>query len=608
MFTKGTEWVRADFHLHTKADKEFIYMGEEDRFISDYVEKLREENIGIGVITNHNKFDLGEYKAIKKKAKKHNILVFPGVELSVKEGANGIHCLLVFKDSDWISGSTETINNFLDEVFKGIENREHENTRCNYDLPHVINCLNTYKKDYFIIMAHVEQKSGFFKECDGGLITSLSKKIEFKERILGFQKGRSRDGMTQIENWMGYEIPYVEGSDCKSIEEIGKGKHSFIKIGENSFESLLFAFKDFKNRISLDPVITTHGYIKSIEFLGGKLDGEKIYLSPELNSLIGIRGSGKSSIIEAIRYALDMSPSKSDSQYKKEVVENLLVSGGKIVLELQDNFGKNYKIKRIFGENLHILDESNQEVGAKISSVLNAPLYFGQKDLSNMDNGFELNLLNKLVGKNTKYYKKNLKQIENRLSEEVKEFIRLEDKINNISELKKNLQDTRHKIKIFEEKGLSDKLSKQVNFNKDKLLIESVFDFTKKYEENLKQVLNSDVFDNLKKLENTNSEEVPDLFKVLSKEINQILESKKRLNTIVDEVSNSADEITKLSMEMKEIISSLEEEFAEIKREIDIPNLNPEDFSKLKLSEVKTIGEIEEITLEKEKKIMLKIL
>ena len=33
MFTSGAEWIRADFHLHTKADKEFSYTGEEDRFI-----------------------------------------------------------------------------------------------------------------------------------------------------------------------------------------------------------------------------------------------------------------------------------------------------------------------------------------------------------------------------------------------------------------------------------------------------------------------------------------------------------------------------------------------------------------------------------------------
>nr|WP_103188457.1 hypothetical protein [Staphylococcus aureus] len=70
MFDKGTEWVRADFHLHTKADKEFSYNGEEDRFVSDYIDKLQQEKIRLCVITNHNKFDLNEYKGLKKKAKK----------------------------------------------------------------------------------------------------------------------------------------------------------------------------------------------------------------------------------------------------------------------------------------------------------------------------------------------------------------------------------------------------------------------------------------------------------------------------------------------------------------------------------------------------------
>ena len=56
-----------DFHLHTRKDKEFKYSGDEDRFVSDYIDKLKEEKIGLGVITNHNKFDLGEFKALKKK-------------------------------------------------------------------------------------------------------------------------------------------------------------------------------------------------------------------------------------------------------------------------------------------------------------------------------------------------------------------------------------------------------------------------------------------------------------------------------------------------------------------------------------------------------------
>lgn len=399
MFISGTEWIRADFHLHTRADKEFSYTGDDDRFISDYVDKLKKEGIKLGVITNHNKFDLEEYRGLKRKAKKENITILPGVELSIKEGANGIHCLIVFKDEDWIKGKTETINQFLNEVFKGIENREHENTRCNKDLAGTIECLDSYYKDYFVLMAHIEQKSGFLEECNGGLIESLSKNNWFKNKVLGFQKGRTRDKMKQLEEWMGYKLPYIEGSDCKSIEQIGKGKKSFIKIGDGNFDSVVLAFKDYLNRTSLTENEYNHGYIKSIEFIGGKMNSQKINLSPELNSLIGIRGSGKSSIIEAIRYALDMSPSTADKDYKLDVVKNLLESGGQVIIELQDNYKKDYKIKRILGEAPHILDDNNKEIGVTINSLLQTPLYFGQKDLSYMDNGFELDLLNKLVGK-----------------------------------------------------------------------------------------------------------------------------------------------------------------------------------------------------------------
>ena len=48
--------------------------------------KTIKENIGIAAITNHNKFDFNEYKALAKKARKQEIYVLPGVELSVNDG------------------------------------------------------------------------------------------------------------------------------------------------------------------------------------------------------------------------------------------------------------------------------------------------------------------------------------------------------------------------------------------------------------------------------------------------------------------------------------------------------------------------------------------
>lgn len=602
MFKSGTEWIRADFHLHTKADKEFSYSGEDDRFISDYIDELKKENIKLGVITNHNKFDLNEYKGLKKKARKENITILPGVELSVKEGANGIHCLIVFKDEDWIKGKAETINQFLDEVFKGIENREHENTRCNKDLAGTIKCLDSYNKEYFILMAHIEQKSGFLEECNGGLIESLSKYKWFKNKVLGFQKGRTRDKMKQLEDWMGYKLPYIEGSDCKSIDQIGKGNKTYIKIGDGNFDSVVLAFKDYQNRISLSEKEYNHGYIKSVEFVGGKMSNQKVNFSPELNSLIGIRGSGKSSIIEAIRYTLDMSPSSADENYKTDVVKNLLESGGQVIIELQDNYKNNYIIKRILGEAPNILNGNDMEIGVTINSILQTPLYFGQKDLSYMDNGFELELLNKLVGKKTKSFQGDLTRINNQLYKEVNQLFNLNDQVDTLPDLRKNLTDIKHKIKIFEEKGLSAKLSKQVNFQKDERNIKNIHELIDKFKINAEELLNSSNLTELSELGDIESKGVPELFIKLSREVSNIINIKKEIEEIVVKIDSSSKVVKEYLDEIRQIIKSLEEEFAEIKREIDIPNLNPDDFSKLKGEEEKILKSIDQVTKQEESK------
>lgn len=605
MFKNGSEWIRADFHLHTKADKEFSYNGEDDRFISEYIEKLKQENIKLGIITNHNKFDLSEFRGLRRKAKREKISILPGVELSVKEGANGIHCLVIFKEEDWINGKSEFINDFLNEVFKNIDNRENENTRCNKDLSGTIATLDSYHKDYFILMAHIEQKSGFLQECNGGLIGSLSKKKEFQNKVLGFQKGRTRDKMAQLEEWMGYKLPYIEGSDCKSIEQIGKGEKSYIKIGDGNFESVVLAFKDYENRISLSANDYNHGYIKSIEFTGGKMDGQKINLSPELNSLIGIRGSGKSSIIEAIRYTLDMLPSETDEIYKAEVVKNLLGSGGQVTIEVQDNYKKNYKIKRILGEIPHVLDENDQEIGVTINSILQTPLYFGQKDLSYMNNGFELDLLNKLVGKKTKSFRRDLTLINEQLIDKFSKIFSLNDQVNALPELRKSLVDTKHRIEIFEEKGLSEKLSKQVNFQKDERKIANAYQLINKFKKEVKHLINSNNINELEELSPLSSDEVPELFEKVSTEIIKIIEVKGELEGIISKIDSSSEQVNIYLMEIQEIIKSLEEEFAEIKREINIPNLNPDDFAKFKVEEDNLLTSIEQVEKEEKNKSII---
>ena len=375
MFDNGCEWIRCDFHLHTRKDKEFKYTGEDNSFVSDYVNKLESEKIKIGVITNHNKFDLQEYKALKKAANKKDIFILPGVELSVKDGKNGVHTLIVFNPEDWIKNGENHIDSFLTAAFQGISNRENENTCCNFDINTLLVELEKLNKDYFIVFAHIEQRSGLIEECGGGRLSSLAQNHEFKKRVLGLQKLRTFDNKSKIKNWFGYEVAFVEGSDPKNISEIGKGETSFIKIGEYSFEAVKFALQDYESRVLRDLPICNHGYIKSASFKGGRLDSVKIPFSNELNSLIGIRGSGKSSILETIRYALNLN-ADIDSDYKNDLVKNTLGSGGEISLEVIDEYGKKYEVKRLMGEQPSVIDSDGKDVGISINSLINNPLYF----------------------------------------------------------------------------------------------------------------------------------------------------------------------------------------------------------------------------------------
>ena len=72
-FSGGAEWLRVDFHLHTKADREFHYQSQDESYYSAYVNALKKADIQLGVVTNHNKFDFEEFKALRSTAKKKGI-------------------------------------------------------------------------------------------------------------------------------------------------------------------------------------------------------------------------------------------------------------------------------------------------------------------------------------------------------------------------------------------------------------------------------------------------------------------------------------------------------------------------------------------------------
>lgn len=593
MFDNGCEWIRCDFHLHTRKDKEFKYTGEDNLFVSDYVNKLESEKIKIGVITNHNKFDLQEYKALKKVANKKDIFILPGVELSVKDGKNGVHTLIVFNPEDWIKNGENHIDSFLTAAFQGISNRENENTCCNFNIDTLLVELEKLNKEYFIVFAHIEQRSGLIEECGGGRLISLAQNHEFKKRVLGLQKLRTFDNKSKIKYWFGYEIAFVEGSDPKKLDEIGKGKLCYVKIGEYSFSALKFSLQDYENRISNEEPKINHGHIQSIAFKGGKLDSIKIPFSNELNTLIGIRGSGKSSILESIRYALDLN-ANIDKDYKENLVKNTLGSGGEISLDIIDKYGKHYEVRRLMGEQPSILDENGDEVGISINSVINNPLYFGQKDLSFTQSGYAFDLLQKLVGNKIKMQLGSVDNYVLKLDNSIRNLLQLSSIPTKIEELNATKQDLEYKLKIFHEKGIAEKLNKQTSYNKDYNKIEYLVKQVNATYSKVKKVY-SEIDKNQFILSDYTSEFNGELFGNINDILKNVLNAINNISAEIETIAKNENSLRTIKDEFDKDMKSLKEEFASIKREIQDDTLDPDSFVKYTSELDKVKQNIEEL-------------
>lgn len=582
-FSNGSIWVRFDCHLHTRADKEFKYSENENEYITKYIEKLKAEEIEVGIITNHNKFDIDEFKALKRKANKENIFILPGVELSVNDGSNGIHCLIVFNPDEWLENGNNYISQFIIESFAGKANYENENGRSNDNLISTIEKLNKYNKDYFVILAHVEQRSGFFEELDGGRIQEFSKHKLFRKNILAFQKVTKYD-LSVWNQWFDNELPaFVEGSDPKKIDEIGKGEKSYIKIGDYNFEAVKFALQDKDFRVKKEKPIIENGYIKSISFDGSscKLDGQTIEFSSSMNNLVGVRGAGKSSIIEAIRYGLDLpfGNNSIDISYKNELVKQLLGSAGKITIKIKNSDGKEFTVDRVFNHALEIkLDGELKNLNTSL--ILKKPLYFGQKDLSNYRDDFENDLISKLIGDKTKDIEQKIetKKQEIRIQlENIKKYDNLENKK---EEVNQKIEELNLKIEEFKKHNIEEKLKKQIEFDKDNSnftnIIKDLQDFRNDVNSFLSSYEDGKFFDNLKNYQSTENQDIfKELYKIIDISKQNFLDISNQLKQLLDSFKN----INSVNISFKDKYKAFKDEFLRIQREINLPNnLRADDF------------------------------
>ncbi|MGD9160096.1 MAG: AAA family ATPase [Desulfobacteraceae bacterium] len=581
IFKNGAVWLKADFHMHTRADREYDKKyKDDDQFIQKYIARMGKTDTRIGVITNHNKFDRDEFLALKKVAQKKDICLFPGIEFSLKEG---LHLLIVFDDR-WYQGQNDNINLFITNAFYGIDNyNTPPYPNSGFSLKETVEALDKIGIDYFLVMPHPDDVNGLFKVLDGRTLEAFIKADEFN-KVIALQKSGNRENYNKIIQFTNRELACIEGSDNAQggIESIGSGRITYVKLGSYSFETLKYCLIDHHNRVrpKEKPEIK-NAWIKSISFEGGLLNETKLDFSPELNSFIGIRGSGKSSILEILRYTLGISLSNqaSDKDYKNGLIEHVLKSGGKVIVDVINSLKKEYRIEKIYGQKEDIFENNLRIDVPSINTVFQTPVYFGQKDLSSKHIDFEADLIKKLIGNRLD----SLKQAQNLKISEIEDLLTQLKKLESLDEIKKeveaSIKDAEYKLKEFKEKGVEEKLKQQSKFESDISRYNDITGELSNFQNLLHDLINNYqyFFQNTK----FESDENKEIFKQAEKVFKQISDEFNKLNEIKINIDNYTAEFKKFYKSLQEKKESLKEEFARIKREINVPNLSPDDFLKL---------------------------
>ncbi len=325
MNERGAHYHRCDFQVHSPRDinwsgKRPAIEDERREYASDFIAACRNKNLDAVAITDHH--DIAFFPYIKDAAnqevdevgnpvqEEEKITVFPGMELTL-----GVPCqAILLLDADFPVNLLSTIPTILsvnqndpsDPKHADVNRLEHVKS-----IKELCELLDThdYLIHHYILLPNVSDsgdcsllRKGFsvrYKEmpCVGGYVDGSIEK-------LGTGNHKILDGKAKEYGFK--KLGVFQTSDNRKADFSNLGEHtSWVKWAVPTAEALRQACLAQDTRISnTEPQIPSL-VIETMEVSNSKFMGPiNILFNPQLNCLIGGRGTGKSTILEYLRWAL----------------------------------------------------------------------------------------------------------------------------------------------------------------------------------------------------------------------------------------------------------------------------------------------------------------
>ncbi len=472
----GAKWWKFDFHTHTPASSDYGRGVNQEQLkkISpgEWLLNFMRAEIDCVAVTDHNS---GTWvNALKAELQKMNtekpvgfrpLVIFPGVEVSTN---GGIHVLAIFSPET----ATENISTFLGAV--GFRGTPGETDQCtSKSTAEVIQ--EVIASGGIAIPAHVDKENGLFtiQGVPGQGPTLLS---SLRAGPLAIELRNINSEKPQLYRDQKFKLAEVVGSDSHHPEYVG-GVFTWVKMETPSFDALKLALHDGEDGVirsdsgSIDPNdFGNRFYIREITIFEGAKAGRstplKISLSPWLTTLIGGRGSGKSSVLDFLRIALNSTADmpvkiREDFNAFAQVPvgrgrEGMLTTGTAIRIEMIKD-GREVALTWKGGK---CTEEHKNDTGKWISQGDPGDIrerfpirIFSQKQLYEMtkDSNTLLNIIDSQIDKQV--WRDRLQELEKNWLFNRKSFREARASLESYGALQKQLDDISAKMKIFEDSG-----------------------------------------------------------------------------------------------------------------------------------------------------------
>jgi len=418
--------------------------------------------IGIEVIGVTDHYRVQHSANLVNAARDAGLWAFTGFEAVTKDG---VHFLCLF-DPD----KDDVLERVIGEC--GIHDIELPSPTGSLDS---IELLERSKKwGAVCIAAHVASKDGLLKKLSGQSRINVWTSPDLMACALPGPVSDAPDGIRQnLENKDAQHkrdhIPAIlNASDVNDPEDLRKDRAScFIKMSTVSVEAFRQAFLDSGSRIRLhnDPKAEPHAEFLAMTWEGGFLRDTAVHFNENLNILVGGRGTGKSTMIESIRYVLGLTPLGEEARAAHEgVIRHVLQSGTKISLLVRSHKPSErcYKIERSVPNPPIVKDEADEVLTLSPRDVMPGVEIFGQHEISELTKSPEkLTLLLKrfvdrdpsLSGRKSKV-RLELERSRSRIVDVRREMTRLEERLAALP----SLEETQ---KRFQQAGLEERLKEK---------------------------------------------------------------------------------------------------------------------------------------------------